>query len=314
MTQSISGIGPLLKPNIIGVPIDLTSRPTDFLSLLNSQNLVKPPAGGTPLKWAVQYSSTSGAEIFVENQALGTNSKRNLAQASLTPFYVRAPIAVTGHVMDQVMAGGTFEDVAQGELDSAIKDAYYLLEQTLLGSTQDRGLASIVDSTGTYAGLDASSYASWASAETAVSGNMTAAVMQDGYETIRSAPYLTRPSVILLPTNQMTNYTSVMGPAASSTPSRVMLPQQPGQPYDIGLLRVRPEFNGIPLVEINGMTSTEVYWLDLTNENITLQTIRDLRVEKYAKTNDNEQWVVSWGGALKVKSRRRNLKLTGVTT
>ena len=297
----------------MGVPIDLTSRPTDFWNLLQSQGLVRPPMGGTPLKWAVQYSSTTGAEVFVENQALGANSKRNLAQASLSPFYVRAPIAVTGHVMDQVMAGGTFEDVAQGELDNAIKDTYYLLEQTLLGSTQDRGLASIIDSSGTYAGLDAASYTSWASAETAVSGVMTAAVMQDGYETIRSAPYFTRPSVIALPTNQMTNYTSLMGPAASSTPSRVMLPTQPGQPHDIGLLRAPPEFNGIPLVEINGMTSTEVYWLDFTNENVTLQMIRDLRVEKYAKTNDNEQWVVSMGCALKVKSRRRALKMTGVT-
>ena len=36
-------------------------------------------------------------------------------------------------------------------------------------------------------------------------------------------------------------------------------------------------------------------------------------VEKYAKTNDNEQWVVTIGGALKIKNRRRHLKLTGVT-
>lgn len=311
MTQTLAGIAPVLRPNIMGTPIDLTSRPTDFWSLLLGQGLVRPPTGGTPLKWAVQYSSTSGAEVFVENQALGSNSKRNLAQASLSPFYLRTPIAVTGHALDQVAAGGTFEDVAQGEIDNAIKDVFELMESTLLGSTQDRGLASIIDSTGTYAGLAAGTYAAWASAETAVGGAMTAAVMQDGYETVRSAPYNTLPSVILLPTNQLTNYTAVMGPAASSTPSRMMLPQE--QPYDIGVLRAPPQFNGIPVMTINGMTTTEVYWLDLTNENVTFQTIRGLRVEKYAKTNDNEQWVVSIAGALKVKNRRRALKLTGVT-
>jgi hypothetical protein len=75
--------------------IDLTSRPTDFWGLLVSQGLTRDPMGGTPCKWAVQYSSTSGAEVFVENQALGSNSKRNLAQASLNPFYLRVPVAVT---------------------------------------------------------------------------------------------------------------------------------------------------------------------------------------------------------------------------
>lgn len=310
MTQTIAGISPVIRPNINGVPIDLTSRPTDFWSLLVSQGLVRDAMGGMPLKWAVQYSSTSGAEVFVENQAMGANSKRNLAQASLSPFYLRVPVAVTGHVLDQIAAGGTFEDVAQGELANGVKDLYELLESSLLGSTQDRGIASIVDATGTYAGLAAGTYAAWASAETAVGGAMTAAVMQDGHETLRAAPHNTRATVILLPPNQMTNYTAVMGPAASSTPSRVHLPQS--APYDIGLLRAPPTFNGIPLFEISGMTSTEVYWLDLTDEGVTFQTIRPLRVEPLAKTNDNSQWQVSIAGALKVKNRRKHLKLTGV--
>lgn len=313
MTQTVAGISPVIRPNIMGVPIDLTSRPTDFWNLLNSQGLVRPAAGGMPLKWAVQYSSTSGAEVFVENQAMGSNSKRNLAQASLSPFYLRAPVAVTGHVLDQIAAGGTFEDVAQGELANGVKDVFELMESSLLGSTQDRGIASIVDSTGTYAGLAAGTYAAWASAETAVGGAMTAAVMQDAHETLRAAPYNTRATVILMPPNQLTNYTAVMGPAASSTPSRMMLPQQPMQPYDIGVIKVPPQFNGIPIVEINGMTSTEVYWLDLTDEGVTYQMIRELRVEPLAKTNDNSQWQVSIAGALKVKNRRKHLKLTGVT-
>lgn len=310
MTQTIAGISPVIRPNINGVPIDLTSRPTDFWSLLMSQGLVRDAMGGMPLKWAVQYSSTSGAEVFVENQAMGANSKRNLAQASLSPFYLRVPVAVTGHVLDQIAAGGTFEDVAQGELANGVKDLFELMESSLLGSTQDRGIASIVDATGTYAGLAAGTYAAWASAETAVGGAMTAAVMQDGHETLRAAPHNTRATVILLPPNQMTNYTAVMGPAASSTPSRVQLPQS--APYDIGLLRAPPTFNGIPLFEISGMTSTEIYWLDLTDEGVTFQTIRPLRVEPLAKTNDNSQWQVSIGGALKVKNRRKHLKLTGV--
>lgn len=313
MTQALSGISPALRPNIQGVPIDLVSRPTEFVNLLVSQGLMRPPSGGTPLKWAVQYATTTGAAVYVENEALGGDSKRSLAQASLSPFYLRAPVAVTGHVMDQIAAGGTFEDVAKAELDNAVKDLYVLLESSLLGSTQDRGIGSIIDSTGTYAGLAQGTYSAWASAETAVSGAMTAAVMQDAHETLRAAPYNSMASAILLPPNQVTNYTAVMGPAASSTPARMTIPTDGATPHDFGMLRVPPQFNGIPLISVNGITATEVYWLDFTDDGITFQTIRDLRVEQYAKTNDNTQWVVSMAGALKVKNRRRHLKLTGVT-
>lgn len=312
MTQALAGISPVQRPNIAGVPIDLTSRPTDFWNLIVSQGLARDPMGGTPFKWAVQYSSTSGGEVFVENQALGSNSKRNLAQASLTPFYIRAPVAVTGHVLDQVAAGGTFEDVAAAELENAVKDVFELLESSLLGSTQDRGIAAIVDSTGTYAGLASGTYAAWASAETNVGGALTASVMEDAEETLVAAPYNSRASVILCGPNQITNYLRTMGPSAASTPARVPLPQQ--GPFDIGLLRGGPPmFNGTPLVPIRSITNSEMYWLDLTDEGVLWHFIRGIRVEKYAKTNDNEQWVVSIGGALKVKNRRRHLKLTGIT-
>jgi len=311
MTQALSGVSPVLRPNIQGVPVDLTSRPTDFVNLLVSQGLMRPPSGGTPLKWAVQYATSTGAEIFVENQAMGADSSRTLAQASLSPFYLRVPVAVTGHVLDQVAEGGAFEDIAQAELANAVRDLYVLLESTLLGSTQDRGIASIVDATGTYAGLAAASYTTWASAETAVGGALTAAVMEDAHETLRAAPHNGMASAILCAPNQVTNYLRIMGPSASSTPTRLMLPQQGG--VDIGMLRAQPSFNGTPLVSINGITSAEMYWLDFTDGGIGFETIRDLKVEQLAKVNDNTQWVVSMGGALKVSKRNKHLKLTGIT-
>ena len=151
--------------------------------------------------------------------------------------------------------------MAKAELDNAVKDLYVLLESSLLGSTQDRGIGSIIDSTGTYAGLAQGTYSAWASAETAVSGAMTAAVMQDAHETLRAAPYNSMASAILLPPNQVTNYTAVMGPAASSTPARMTIPTDGATPHDFGMLRVPPQFNGIPLISVNGITATEVYWL-----------------------------------------------------
>ena len=118
-------------------------------------------------------------------------------------------------------------------------------------------------------------------------------------------------SAILCAPNQITNYLRIMGPSASSTPSRLAIPTTGG--VDIGVLKAMPAFNGIPLVSINGITSTEMYFLDFTDGGIGFETIRDLRVEQLAKTTDNTQWVVSMAGALKVARRNKHLKLTGVT-
>lgn len=310
MTQTNALIAStLIRDNVNpGVPVDLVSRPTDFYNLLQSQGLVRPSGGSQPFEWNVQYATVDSSEIFVENQALGSIGRRSLAQASLAPWYVRASAAITGHVRDQIARGGTYEDVMAGELANAVADLYNKVETTLLGSTQDRGIASIVDAGDTYAGLAPGSYSTWASLETAVGGALTAAVMHDTYEALIASPYNAMPSVILAGPNQLTNYVSIMG--NSSSYSRMNLPMQGA--VDIGLMRSAPTFNGIPLVPIRQMTNTEMYWLDLAS-GVELVVHRDLTTEKLAKVNDNDEVVVSFACALKVTNRRKHAKLTGVT-
>jgi|688.fasta_scaffold16387_8 hypothetical protein len=291
-----------------GIPVDLVSRPTDLYNLLLQNGLVVPSNGAQPFEWNVQYSSTDNAEIFVENQAIGSTNRRNLARAVLSPFYLRAVASVTGHVLDQVARGGTFEDLLQAEIANATKDLYSLLESTLLGSTQDRGIASIVDSGDTYAGLAPGSYSTWAAYEQGIGGALSAAVMHDTYEALTTVPYNATPSVILCAANQITNYVSIMG--ASSSYSRMNLPLS--GPVDLGLLRSAPTYNGIPLINIRRMTTTEMYWLDLSS-GVQLVMHRDLKVENLAKVNDNQEVVASMACALKVANRRKHGKLTGIT-
>jgi hypothetical protein len=310
MTQTNALIAStLVRENVNpGVPVDLVSRPIDFFNLLNSQGLVRPSGGSQPFEWNVQYATTDSSEIFVENQAIGNIGRRSLAKASLVPWYARATAAITGHVRDQIARGGTLEDVMAGEIANAVKDLYNKIETTLLGSTADRGIASIVDAGDTYAGLAPGSYSTWASLETAVGGALTAAVMHDTYEALINTPYIASPSVILMAPNQITNYVSVMGNSSSYT--RMNLPTQ--GPVDIGLLRSMPTFNDIAIVPIRQMTSTEIYWLDLAS-GVELCVHRDLTTEKLAKTNDNDEVVISYACALKVTNRRKHAKLTGVT-
>lgn len=324
MTQTNALIAnTLVRENVSpGSPVDLTSRPTDLYNLLLALGLVRDVMGAHPLEWNVTYATTSGAEIFVENQALGAAGRRTMAKASLSPFYVRTQAAVTGHVMDQIRNGGTHEDVLQGEIGSAVKDLFYLMEQTLTGSTANRGIASIIDAGDTYAGLAPGSYSTWASLETAVGGALTAAVMYDTQESLINAPYNATTTVILMPPNQVTNYLGLGGLNGGTSVSRLMLNGGPQSTYDIGIARGGASFNGIPIASVRNVTTTEIYWLDLTDQKVgegqmvpgvTLQMVRGLKAEPLAKTDDNERVMLSMGGCLKVVNRRVQGKLTGVT-
>lgn len=318
MTQSNSNASVLIRPNVAPGTIDLVSRPTDFFDLLVALGLTGPTTGAAPVKWNLQSAGNGSAETFVENQAAPSAGRRTLVQASLAMTYYRTVAAITGHLLDNARKNGLYEsNVWEAELADAVKALLYLLEQNLLGSTQDVGIASIIDAGDTYAGIAPGSVSAWAALETAVAGALTAAVMQDTYEALISAPYNAMPGVILAAVNQLTNYASIAGPAATTPQTRIVLPAQ----YDIGITAAPMSFNGIPLKPIRNMTSTEMYWLDLTEQKtaegtvpgIQLQVHRDLSVLPFAITNDNMSAQVSMGCALRVANRRRHAKLTGIT-
>lgn len=319
MAQNLVSGANLIRPNIReGAPQDLTGRRTDFVDFLRSQGLVRPGAGSVPYKWNLETSGNASAELYAEGQSAPSPGKRTLAQVSLGAFYAQAAGAVTGHMRDQVNQGGTLEDVMAGELRSATAALWYLVETTLTGSAQDKGIASIIDAADVYGGVNPSTVTAWASYEAGSIGTLDIADLEDLYEGITGLPRAGTVSALLCNVNQLTNYGRIAGPGATTPILRGTMPGQSGSPYDLGVLKPGMAFNGAPFVGVRTITNTELYSLDLTpaddgEPGVSLVVHRDVTVDRLGKVNDDDQFLVTASMVLKVRNRRVHGKLTGIT-
>jgi hypothetical protein len=312
VTLTNSDSSALIRPNQAeGGPTDLLFRKTDFLDFLRANGRVRQWAGSSPMEWALTYSGNGSAELYAESQAAPEPGKRTFALASVRPWYARAMAAITGHVRDQIARGGTFENLMDGELEDALKALMYLIETTLCGSAADKGIGNLIDSADTAHGIAPGDVSLWASLETGTIGTLDVADFQDFFVSLNQRG--AQPSVILGNVNQMKNYSNIQGPGATTTSLRGEYPEASGKPYDIGMFGKGMGFSGIPLTPIRTLATTELYWLDLVNDDPAFYLMRDILTEKMAKRNDDDQYMLTIAGAMKVPNRRLHGKQTGIT-
>ena len=313
--HSISTLASLARPNVQSPLIDLLFRKTDLLDLLRANGQIKDGNGPAPFKWNVITGRNSSVEVFSEGQATPLLGRQTYVQASVDAFYVRGVAGTTGHVMDNIAKGGFYDDPLTAERMLLESDLFKKIEDELVGSTQDRGIASVIDSTGTYAGLAQSSYSVWASEENTSISTLDLADMQDLYEELVSASVGgvdrgATPTHILAPVNQLTNYVNTIGAGASSGG---VFRAPMGQTVDYGQSRLGggQAFNGMPVQVVRGITSTEMYMVDITD--IELFVHRDLTVKEIVGNPEEIKYQVSCAMALKVGHRNHHGKMTGIT-
>ena len=308
--------GSLVQPNIQSPHVNLVFRETDFTRLLTERGRIMPLKGSYPLKWNLNTVGIT-AVLFDSSTPIPATQNQTSQQASLSPFGVMAAIGVSGEVRDQVNNGGTSEDAVKLELDKGKQDCALLIESTLLGSAQDKGIASIVDDSDTYAGLAPGSVTQWKSQENTSTGTLTLSAFQTLYRQLFSSPRAASPDVILADITQVMNYVNLQGPSATTGLVAKRELTAGGGPWDMGVFTIEqmPSFSGIPFRAIRGLTVSEIYMLDMGKnpDDFCLIQVRDFTVEPTAKLNDGNQWVMTWRGMLKVKNRRRQGKMTGVS-
>jgi hypothetical protein len=312
--QDTTALANLLRPNVQGSAIDLLYRETDCLNLLRARGCVRDGVGGSPYKWNALSSANGSAETFSEGQAPGVPGRQTIIQASVAAFMARVMIGETGHARDNRMKGAFYEDPFAMEVQKGTADLLKLVEDELCGSTADRGIAGIVDSTGTYAGLSQGTYSIWASEENGSINTLGLDDMQDLYEELTSASVggVARgasPTDWLMPINQITNYTNTIGAGASAGGTFRLAP---GMPIDFGQTAPGTQsFNGIPIRMVRGITSTEIYLVDLMGWELLIQ--RDLQTDPVPGNPEMSSWQLSAGFAVKVGARNKHGKMTGVS-
>lgn len=296
-----------IRPDV-GPAVDQIFRETDLINTLFAAGQVEESQGSSPFVWNIVKEANATAAVFTEGAALSTFGNQLYEQASLPAFYVRVAGGETGHMRDNRIKGGLYEDIRALEVEKATADLWKKFEDELCGSTANRGLASIVDAANVYAGLDPATTAEWVSLETAVGGALAVTTLQDMYETMVGSTYGATPTHILAPQNQVTNYINVAGiPGAANAAYRTEL----GKGFDAGVIHPLVTFNGMPVVAVRGLATTEIYMGDISKLKLVMH--RMPTVTEIARTNDDETFMVTLAGALKLERRRSFGKLTGVT-
>lgn len=313
MSTNLSAISPLIRPNERGSAIDLVFRDTDLINFLRSKGRFVQAVGGSPHAWNIQVAGTDTSETYVEGQALPLAGTPSFKSASVSASYFRAVAKVSGHVRDQIARGGTYEDAQQRAILTEEKNLYSRIEAAMLGTTVDFGIASVIDAADLYGGINPAVVTEWASLETNVGGALTASVLNIMYRTLTDSPRGATPDTILASQLQTEKYTNLIGPA-NSTGLAFRPRDEFGKPYDLGMAKTAAlSFNGAEWVPIRLMTNTELYMLDIASGfDIFIQ--RDLEVTPLAKTNDDQSWQLSTALFPVVANRRKQGKLTGLST
>lgn len=317
-TADYSSSSALLRGTTPRRVVDPSSRPLDFMQLCMEVGAFVPVSdprigGPEPVVLAIVTGNGSTAHRFVEGQALPGGARRSFQSATLNAFYWREVVKATGRMADINRLRGFVEDdfLAQ-EQANATANMMYLAETDLLGSTSNLGISSVNDDTTSYGGVDPGTYTVWANKTSTTVGNQTAATLADHYEASSAAPYNSRPTHILMCPGQVTNYTSIMGPVASSTPSRIVLPGNgPLAGYDIGIRPEAASYQGIPIRMINGLTTTETHWMDMRQYLLAVQ--RDAGYKALPDQADDTVGQVSVALIVVNLNRRAHSKQEGVT-
>lgn len=306
----------LLKQNNLtpNGPVPLIFRETDFVNALRANGRVQDSGGASPFTWNVITVANTSAEVFVEGQAPPGGGSQTYQTASLTPFGVRAVYGMSRGAMINDEKRGYLGNALTVEQDGAMADMLFQLEAQLMGSTQDRGVASIIDSTGTYASLAQGTHAIWASRETALGGVLTIDALQTMLEDMTNGTVVVgrnaRPTHWLLPHNQISNYLATIGTAAAAA-SNIFRAQLGQNDFGMGLARGGIGYDGIPFVDCRSMTTTEIYLVDLMD--MALIAHGDVEENEIVGNPQMRQWEISSRWCLQVKSRNKHGKLTGVT-
>lgn len=309
---------PLLKQNNTtpNGPIDLLFREVDFLNVLRESGRVEDSQGAEPLTWNVTTAGNGSAEVFAEGAAPPVAGNETQTTASLSTFAVRTVYGLTRGAQINNEKRGYLGNAQEIESLGAEKALFKKIEDELMGSTADRGIASIIDATGTYAGLSQGTYSIWASNETNVGGALTLAVLQTLVEdmtngTVGGIARGATPTHFLMPQNQISNYLALFGPSAGASSLVRMMPGHTDAGSGLGKGRYDYDAGAITIARCRSMTTTEIYLVDIMD--MMLIQHGPLEEKEIVGNPQNIQFEVSSRHFFQVKSRNKHGKLTGVT-
>jgi hypothetical protein len=289
-------------------------RNDEFFSLFTQRQA--PP--DTNYRWHILTAGLTGT-LKAEGDAFSAAQSTTNSRAALGYHRHDAVVSVTDDLraaLGPSNSNSYWQSLAQEVVQARAAVQQAIMTRWLGATAGTDGLQLAIDSTGTYAGLDHAAITGWASTETAVSAALSYAALDDLLETLRDDPIRSKPTLFLMPENQVTNYTRLSGPGVRQT-FNIMSPGGQGNNFDIGPSGVQ-SFSNVPIQGVAELTDTVI--LAIKREDAIIQYRDDGNSvgggwgsEEIPRGGYATQVAINWYGHLAYIAPRYAGKLTGVT-
>lgn len=270
--------------------------------------------GGSTKNYKIHYGGNSSVGTYAEGDAIGTAGSQSYLTANFPEKHYKAVVQITGHVYDQTQGGNqaaVFFDQAEREFAYATNDVVDLITTDMLstGTTAPVGIQGIVDSTGTLAGIDPSTYTWWAAYE--VAGAATTIAVSDFDLALfhaRDPEYAANIDLIITSHKQASKLKTVLGNMGASGNSIRTLATAGGYIMNLGDYAQGMFVGGIPIIPLRDLTNS--IFIGVERSRIEVATQRPLNVLPLAKTDDSDKWLMTWAGGLCTSNRMKAFKIT----
>jgi hypothetical protein len=257
--------------------------------------------GGLLYEWPVHYAGNASSVSYAEGDAVTATGQESYATAQIaySTGYYRTMYGFTGHAMDAAKNG--YFNAIEAEASGAIAAHLKKVETGLI--TQ---LEAAVDSAGSYAGLLRATY-KMASYEAAAGGALAVSDLDTAHETLAANPIGADMSnfVVISPVDTHGEYNDVAAGTGAGDP---IVTRAEGSTIDGGRYQYQAKYAGAPWIDILGMTSGGLIYIDPSNMKRVVQ--RAIKVEAMGVNDDSLNFAITSSEILVVPDPRRAAKIT----
>ena len=218
---------------------------------------------GDSIRWTVELTEDDNSEEYVEGTPIPVPSNIGINKAAVGKTHYHNAAKITGISLDFLKNNKV--DLTSPFGRTIMKSGMQL--QRKINTGMLAALQAAIDSTGTYAGIDRSTYPLWASSEEATSTALTLAQVNDQIRILKSAPRgvdFNNLRILLPP--ELGQAFGDLRTADTNRPFNTS--RASANDMDGGNLYVEggglPPYNGIPVIEVQEMTATNVLIVDVT--------------------------------------------------
>lgn len=275
--------------------------------------------GGSTINRKHHYAGNTSVDTYDEGDAIGVAGAQSYLTALWPEKHYKAVVQITGHARDYLRDGSNeaaFFDQIGMETDRAFADLVDRVSTDMLGTgtTAPVGIQGIVDSAGTVAGINRSTYTWFQAYEAAGSSTVISTTdLNSAMYQSSDATYAGQVSEIWTSPKQGYRYRESIGNAGvANSPIRI-IQTGPGSMPVGSPAADDPLFLGGRQIKTKRNLTNSV-WLGLTKIDFFIGRMRDWQVDALAKVDDSDKFLITGSFGLGNDNPKRSWKLTGYST